>query len=77
MAETSRAEHLNWCKQRAFAYCDQGDWQQAFASFGSDVGKHPETESIRELIQSLGMPLVLMGEINDPESMRRHIDGYN
>jgi hypothetical protein len=44
MSETiSRAEHLEWCKKRALEYVNRGDTSQAFASMGSDLGKHPET----------------------------------
>ena len=37
----SRAEHLAWAKDRAVAYLP--DWQNAMASFVSDLGKHKET----------------------------------
>ena len=40
-----RAEHLKWCKERAFQYLDKGDVKNAYASFISDMGKHSETSS--------------------------------
>lgn len=78
MPETiTRAEHLAWCKQRALEYVDVGDLQNAFASFASDVAKHPETESIRDTIAGLGMPLLMMGHLDTPHKMREHLNGYN
>lgn len=73
----NRAEHLAWAKQRALEYVDAGDLQQAFTSFASDLGKHPETANVLETVQTLGMPLLLMGHLNTPNEMRRHIEGYN
>jgi len=43
----TRAEHLAWCKERALAYVEQGDLNNAFASLISDLRKHPETEDGR------------------------------
>ena len=74
---TTRQEHLDWCKKRALEYVDAGDCQQAFASFASDVTKHPETEGISQTIAMLGMPLLMMGHLSTPQKMREHITGYN
>ena len=43
--ETTRAEHLAWCKRRAMEYVDAGDLSNAVASMGSDLSKHPETRA--------------------------------
>ena len=72
-----RAEHLQWCKDRALGYVDQGDLEQAFASFISDVGKHPETEAVSKLVRELGFPMLMSGFLNTPALMRSHIEGYN
>ena len=77
MSETTRQEHLDWCKMRALEYVDAGDCQQAFVSFASDISKHPETESISTLIARLGMPLLIAGLLETPQQMRDHINGYN
>lgn len=74
---TTRQEHLDWCKKRALEYVDAGDYQQAFASFASDVRKHPETKDISEAIAMLGMPLLMAGLLSTPQEMREHITGYN
>jgi hypothetical protein len=39
----TRAEHLEWCKKRALEYARAGELQNAVASMGSDLNKHPET----------------------------------
>lgn len=38
-----RIEHVKWCKERALQYIDRGDYQGAFGSMASDLGKHKET----------------------------------
>ncbi len=42
----NRAEHLQWCKDRAIEYVNAGELQQAFTSMTSDVSKHPETKHL-------------------------------
>lgn len=74
---TTRKEHLDWCKQRALAFVDQGDLRQAFDSFTSDICKHPETTATREIIVSLGIPLLRMGELGTADKMRKYIEGFN
>lgn len=70
---TNRQEHLDWCKQRALQYVDQGDLQNAFASLGSDLRKHPETE--RHAAIELGMMMMLAGQLGTPQKMREWIEG--
>jgi len=74
MSET-RAEHLAWCKTRALAYVERGDFHNAFASLGSDLRKHPETESHGAM--ELGMMLMLGGMLNTAKDMRDFIEGCN
>jgi len=38
----TRKEHLDWCKERALKYVDDGNLQQAYTSMTSDLSKHPE-----------------------------------
>lgn len=75
--ESERSKHLQWCKDRALEYVRMGDLQQAFTSFASDVGKHPLTENIRDIVANLGMPLLMGGHLNTPKQMEDHINGYN
>lgn len=76
MTET-RAEALQWCKDRALAYVDQGDLHNAFASFASDVRKHPDTEPLTNVIAHLGMPMLLAGHLDTPQKMREWIEGFH
>lgn len=69
--ETTRAEHLAWCKRRALAYLPH-DPQQAFASMASDLGKHDGTCGHAGL--EFGMMLLMSGKLTD---MRNFIEGFN
>lgn len=71
----SRAEHLQWCKDRALEYCDQGDLPSALASMGSDLAKHPETADHAAI--KLGLMLLMSGNLNTPAKMREFINGFN
>ncbi len=73
----TRAEHLQWCKDRALAYVEAGDLDQAFASMASDLGKHPETDGARRLVGELGMPLLISGHLNTPQEKKKFIVGFN
>jgi hypothetical protein len=74
LSEPTREEHLAWCKERALEYCDIGDVQQAFASMGSDLGKHPETANHAGI--RLGMMMLMSGRLGSPEEMRKFIEGF-
>jgi hypothetical protein len=69
----NRAEHLQWCKDRAIQYVDEGDVQNA--SLTSDLNKHPETE--RHPAVELGMLLMLSGHLSTAAQMRDFIEGCN
>jgi hypothetical protein len=72
---TSRAEHLQWCKDRALAYADRGDVVNAVASMVSDMRKHPETED------HAGLPVMVMIAMTDrfyrAGELRRFIEGFH
>lgn len=71
----TRTEHLQWCKDRAIEYAKAGDTQQAFASFGSDMAKHPETATHSAL--HLGFSLFFAGHLNSATEMEKWINGFN
>ena len=73
--QTSRAEHLAWCKKRALEYCDAGDVSQAYSSMASDLGKHSET--VGHIGMELGMGLLIGGHLSTPEAMRKFIEGLD
>ena len=71
----TRAEHLDYCKKRAFALCDAGDLRQAFTSIASDLDKHPETKGHTAV--HLGMLLLMNGHLSTQKEMREFIDGFH
>lgn len=71
----TRAEHLAWCKQRAIAYVEAGDYQQALASMLSDMRKHPETSEHVGL--QMGVMLMMSGHLSNPAEIRKFIEGFN
>jgi len=72
---TNRTEHLEWCKQRANEYVERNDLQNAFASFQSDMGKHPETAN--HIALELGTMLLISGNLSTAHQMREWINGFN
>jgi hypothetical protein len=72
--ETTRAEHLAWCKRRALEYCEMGEYEQALASMGSDLNKHPETAGHSAM--QIGMIMLMGGHLKTRESMREFIEGF-
>jgi len=70
-----RSEHLDWCKGRALSYVEQGNLPDAFASFQSDMTKHPETAN--HLALQLGTMLLLSGNLSNSQQMKNWILGFN
>jgi len=70
----TRAEHLEWCKERALAYLDAGDLANAVASMTSDMSKHDETKDYPGVLTMLGMIEVMN---SNPDGVRRWIVGFN
>jgi hypothetical protein len=70
-------EHLQWCKDRALEYVDQGDLASAVASMGSDITKHEQgmssTAPAYLTLMALGMMHVANG---DTREVRRWIEGF-
>ena len=72
----TRAEHLQWCKDRAMEYVKTGDFNNAVTSMLSDLSKHPETEaSSTGICAQLGMFELMKGPSR--ESITRFIQGFN
>ena len=73
MSQKTRAEHMQWCKDRANEYIKAGDGQQAMSSMISDLRKHPETAD------SMPMAIALMNMTNakDLSAVRKYVDGFN
>ncbi len=72
----TRAEHLQWCKDRAIEILDNsGDVAGAYASFGSDMNKHDDTRNHSAI--ELGIMMLFGGQLGDVEAMRKFINGFN
>ena len=71
----TRAEHLEWCKQRAREYCAAGDPQGAITSMASDLQGHPK------LADHIGIQLMMgqlmTGGLRDSASVLKFINGFN
>ena len=74
----TRSEHVQWCKDRAMEYVNEGDLLQAVTSMMSDMGKHPETkESATGALAALGMLAMQQAQSGDREGVVRYITGFN
>ena len=71
----ARAEHLQWCKDRAIEYVNAGNLDDAFASMVSDLRKHDELASHMGI--ELGMMLLMGGHLKTEQKMREFILGFN
>jgi hypothetical protein len=73
--DVTREEHLKWCKERALAYVDAGEFENAFASMVSDMNKHPETSNHSGF--QLGIMLMMGGHLSTAPKMREFIEGFH
>ena len=72
---TTREEHMNWCKTRALEYVEKGDLTNGITSMLSDLGKHDETREHGAI--QLTMMLLMSGNLDTAEKMKKHIEGFN
>ena len=70
----TREEHLEWCKERAREYLEQGDAQAAIASIISDLGKHAGTRTAAQMLGPLGVMEAVSGDL---EEAKRFVKGFN
>jgi hypothetical protein len=75
MKTKSRAEHLQWAKERALQYVDANELEAAFTTMASDLQKHKETAG--HVGVTLGLLQKLGGHLNTQDSMRDYINGFN
>lgn len=71
----NRIEHLQWCKERALAYVNDGDVTGAMASFQSDMGKHEETRTHTAL--PLMAQLMFSGNLSTAGEVSKFIEDFN
>lgn len=70
----TRAEHLQWCKDRALLYLPDNP-DQAATSMISDLRKHPELENHPGIV--LGAMLMMGGFMAKASEAERWIKGFN
>lgn len=72
---TNRSHHLQWCKDRANAYLDQGNITDGITSMLSDLDKHEGTKLPQ------GSPLIMLGMMAlmncNLADARRFVEGFN
>ena len=73
----TRAEHMQWCKDRAMEYVNNGDLLQAVTSMMSDLEKHPETKSAGTSLAMLGLLACRQAQSGDKDGVVRYIKGFN
>ena len=73
MSEPTRAEHLQWCKDRALEYLPD-DPTQAMASMVSDLRKHKETANHPAI--ELGGMLMFGGHLSRAAEVENWIKGF-
>lgn len=74
----TRAEHLQWCKDRAIAELNRGGIpavMNAWKSMMSDLSKHSETKD--HIAIDLGCSLMMVGGLCRDQDMRDFINGFN
>lgn len=69
----TRAQHVEWCKQRAREYLAIGDVTNAVTSMMSDMNKHPECR-VNDALVMLGMMTVQTGDL---AGAHRFVEGFN
>lgn len=71
--ERPRAEHLEWCKQRAREYLARGDAQNAITSMASDLEKHSAWRG-KPVVGMLMLAAAMDGSMT---AARRYVEGFN
>jgi hypothetical protein len=61
--DSDRAEHLQWCKDRALEYVELGDSHNAIASMLSDLNRHPHTIPSQTVIDTAMTDFIIRGQL--------------
>jgi hypothetical protein len=67
----TRAEHLQWAKNRAMEYVNAGDYRNAVTSMMSDLNKHDDLRA------SAMTCVMLMPMVKDRASATKFVQGFN
>jgi hypothetical protein len=77
MVERTGRAHLDWCIARAMEYANAGELTLAWASFISDVRKHPETAYIGEdRLTAQAMVVQSSSELTSVNDFRNFITAF-
>ena len=71
----TREEHLQWCKDRAMQYVNDGDLVNAVGSMMSDINKHEETAD--KGLGMLGIMAAMEATKGNRREVIRYIEGFN
>ena len=71
----TREEHLQWCKDRAMQYVNDGDLVNAVTSMMSDINKHEETAD--KGLSMLGIMAAMEATKGNLREVIRYIEGFN
>lgn len=74
-SQSSRAQHLQWCKDRAMEYVRQHQPETAVLSMMSELKKHPET--CEHLGIQLGARLMMGGFLVTEKQVTEWVEGFN
>lgn len=69
---TTRAEHLLWCKLRAYEYLETNQPDKAIASMQSDLQKHAATRD--HIAVGLAAKLLVSRRLGSAREVRQFID---
>ncbi len=69
-------KHIAWCKERALVFVDKGDLTEAYSSMLSDLSKESCTHYAWEICKELGGSLLIIGNLDTADKMRKWIEGF-
>lgn len=74
----TREEHLQWCKDRALEYYNDGELLNAVTSMMSDLKKHPDTAKLAEgVLAALGLVAASQAQAGNAKLVRDYIVGFH
>ena len=73
--QMTRAQHLQWAKDRALAYVEAGELAEACASLLADLNKHSQIDpSAAQMVWGIE---ALTGGLNSADKVRHFINGVH
>lgn len=69
----NREGHIQFCKETALRYLEEGKIRDAYSSLATGLLQHPETKD--HIAVELGLRLMQMGRLSTSSAMRKFIEG--